>query len=74
MSALSLLGCTVCGAAQVNEAFGWSTLALSLLPLAMIFGVAYWLRRAVKKAAAEEAAEAAHAARAADAAARSPAE
>ena len=41
------MACTVCGAAEDNaNTFLASTLGLSLLPLAMIFGGAYALYRA----------------------------
>lgn len=46
------LACAVCSADEINKAFQWSTLVLSLLPLAMIGGIAFWLYRASKKARA----------------------
>ena len=58
MSAL-LLACSVCGAGQ--EGTEWAYLAMtgivSLLPLAMIGGVAGWLYRASKQRDADEAAQ-----------------
>lgn len=51
------LACTVCGAGQ--EGTEWAYVAMtgvvSLLPLAMIGGVAFWLFRASKQRAQEEA-------------------
>lgn len=56
MSAL-VLACSVCGAGQ--EGTEWAYLAMtgivSLLPLAMIGGVALWLYRASKQRDAEDA-------------------
>lgn len=58
MSAL-VFACSVCGAGQ--EGTEWAYLAMtgivSLLPLAMIGGVAGWLYRAAKQADADEAAQ-----------------
>jgi hypothetical protein len=58
MSAL-VFACSVCGAGQ--EGTEWAYLAMtgivSLLPLAMIGGVAGWLYRASKQADADEAAQ-----------------
>ncbi|MBE2253782.1 MAG: hypothetical protein IAE78_29905 [Myxococcus sp.] len=55
MTALSLLACAVCGAGQDNTE--WAYLAMtgvvSLSPLAMIGGVAFWLYRASKARDAE---------------------
>lgn len=57
MSSLSLLACSVCGAGQENTE--WAYLAMtgvvSLSPLAMIGGIAFWLYRASKARDAEEA-------------------
>lgn len=56
MSALTVFACSVCGAGQ--EGTEWAYLAMtgivSLLPLAMIGGVALWLWRASKARDAEE--------------------
>jgi hypothetical protein len=43
------LACAVCSADDINKAFQWSTLVLSLLPLAMVGGIVLWLRRASSK-------------------------
>jgi hypothetical protein len=52
-----LLACSVCGAGQ--EGTEWAYVAMtgvvSLLPLAMIGGVAFWLYRASKQRDADEA-------------------
>jgi hypothetical protein len=57
MTSLSLLACAVCGAGQ--EDTEWAYLAMtgvvSLSPLAMIGGIAFWLFRASKARDAEEA-------------------
>jgi hypothetical protein len=52
---LSMLACSVCGAGQ--DGTEWTYLAMtgvvSLTPLAMIGGVAFWLYRASKRREAE---------------------
>jgi hypothetical protein len=54
---LSLFACSVCGAGQ--DGTEWAYLAMtgviSLTPLAMIGGVAFWLYRASKRREAEDA-------------------
>ncbi|MCU0698240.1 MAG: hypothetical protein MUC96_17175 [Myxococcaceae bacterium] len=57
---LTTLACSVCGAGQ--DGTEWAYLAMtgvvSLTPLAMIGGVAFWLYRASKRREAEDAARA----------------
>jgi hypothetical protein len=57
MTSLSLLACAVCGAGQDTTEWAYlsMTAVVSLSPLAMIGGVAFWLYRASKARDAEDA-------------------
>jgi len=53
------LACAVCFSGRTDEtrvAFGISTAGMTLLPLLLIGGTAWWLRRRAREIAAEEAA------------------